>query len=210
MSRRLLPMLGLIGTAAVVLLILVLLGWPSPAPAQKAAEPTTPANMPPGHVGAEMCKNCHEEAFNRFSNTKMGRLFLKQPRNSEEASGCESCHGPGKDHVDAGGKGAIITFAKNDPTPVEKRNADVPVVPHQGQPGVLDGQLARGAQRRLHQLPHSHGESLLARQPRQGDRDRDVRELPSAEARDDDAVVAHAAARGQDDLHRRATTRTAP
>jgi DmsE family decaheme c-type cytochrome len=116
-------MLGLIGTAAVVLLILVLLGWPSPAPAQKAAEPTTPANMPPGHVGAEMCKNCHEEAFNRFSNTKMGRLFLKQPRNSQEASGCESCHGPGQDHVDAGGKGPIITFAKNDPTPVEKRNA---------------------------------------------------------------------------------------
>ena len=122
MSRRLLPMLGLIGTAAVVLLILVLLGWPSPAPAQKAPEPTTPANLPAGHVGAEMCKNCHEDAFTRFSNTKMGRLFLKQPRNSQEALGCENCHGPGKDHVDAGGKVAMITFAKNDPTPVEKRN----------------------------------------------------------------------------------------
>jgi DmsE family decaheme c-type cytochrome len=122
MSRRLLPMLGLIGAAAVVLLTLVLFGLPSPAPAQKAVEPTTPATMPAGYVGAETCKNCHEEAFIKFSNTKMGRLFLKQPRNSQEAAGCETCHGPGKDHVDAGGKGAIITFAKNDPTPVEKRN----------------------------------------------------------------------------------------
>ena len=66
MSRRLLPMLGLIGTAAVVLLILVLLGWPSPAPAQKAPEPTTPANLPAGHVGAEMCKNCHEDRTDTF------------------------------------------------------------------------------------------------------------------------------------------------
>jgi len=40
--------------------------------------------------------------------------------------GCEGCHGPGKAHVDAGGGrgvGGLITFAKNDKTPVEKRNA---------------------------------------------------------------------------------------
>jgi len=125
MSRRPSPMLGLIGAAAVVLLTLVLLGLPSPAPAQKAAAPATPASMPPGYVGAETCKGCHEDAFNTFSNTKMGHLFLKQPRNSREALGCETCHGPGKEHADAGGgkgKGGMVTFAKNDPTPVEKRN----------------------------------------------------------------------------------------
>jgi DmsE family decaheme c-type cytochrome len=99
------------------------LALPSPSRAQTPAKPATP----PGdnYVGAETCKACHEEAFNKFSHTRMGRLFLKQPRTAGERNACESCHGPGKDHVDAGGgkgKGGMITFAKNDPTPVEKRN----------------------------------------------------------------------------------------
>ena len=56
----------------------------------------------------------------------MGRLFLKHPRNSKEALGCEGCHGPGKAHADAGGGkgvGGMITFARDDRTPVEQQNA---------------------------------------------------------------------------------------
>jgi DmsE family decaheme c-type cytochrome len=115
--------LGVIAGTAGVLLVVLLLAFPSPAPAQKAAPA---AALPAGYVGAETCKGCHEEAFAKFSNTKMGRLFLKQPRNSTEGLACENCHGPGQAHVDAGGgkgKGGMITFAKNDPTPVETRNA---------------------------------------------------------------------------------------
>jgi DmsE family decaheme c-type cytochrome len=56
----------------------------------------------------------------------MGRLFLKQPRNAREALACETCHGPGKAHVDGGGgkgaKAGLITFAKGDQTPVDQRN----------------------------------------------------------------------------------------
>jgi len=76
-------------------------------------------------MGAAICKACHEEQFIKFSKTRMGRSFLLQARNSNEANACESCHGPGRAHVEAGGgkgKGGLITFAKNDPTPVEKRN----------------------------------------------------------------------------------------
>jgi len=124
MSRRLSTVLGVIAGAAVVLAVVILLALPSPAPAQKAA-PAAAAEPPAGYAGADTCKGCHAEQYEKFSHTKMGRLFLHQPRNTTESLGCENCHGPGKAHADAGGGkgvGGLITFAKNDTTPVEKRN----------------------------------------------------------------------------------------
>jgi DmsE family decaheme c-type cytochrome len=109
-------LLGLTGGAAVLLglVVLALTSCSSPpAPRPTAAMPSAPGTG--GYVGAEACKQCHEDQFNRFGHTKMGRLFLKHPRNQQEAAACENCHGPGKDPK-------IITFAKNDPTPIERRN----------------------------------------------------------------------------------------
>jgi DmsE family decaheme c-type cytochrome len=43
-----------------------------------------------------------------------------------ESLACETCHGPGQKHVEAGGGkgvGGMITFARNDKTPVDQRNA---------------------------------------------------------------------------------------
>jgi DmsE family decaheme c-type cytochrome len=112
----------LAGIAALVAALVV----PGSVPAQQSP-PVKPAaeSLPPGYVGAETCKACHEEAFRKFETTKMGRLFLKQPRNPQERLACENCHGPGQKHVEAGGgkvAGGMITFARNDPTPVEQRN----------------------------------------------------------------------------------------
>jgi DmsE family decaheme c-type cytochrome len=121
-SRQATRLIGAIGAMALLLLALILL-FPTLAPAQQAPAAAAP---PPGYVGAETCKGCHEEAFTKFERTKMGRLFLKHPRNAKEQLACEGCHGPGKAHVDAGGGkgvGGMITFAKNDKTPVEARNA---------------------------------------------------------------------------------------
>lgn len=95
-----------------------------------ARSPITPAvtTSPPkaeDYVGAETCKSCHEESYAKFSHTKMGRLFLNHPRDASEKNACETCHGPGRAHVEAGGGkgvGGLITFAKNDHTPVEQRN----------------------------------------------------------------------------------------
>jgi DmsE family decaheme c-type cytochrome len=118
----------------------VVLSLPFSSRAQQPAPPstapaTTPTPAPPpptasapesDYVGADTCKGCHEEAYNKFAKTRMGRLFLFQARTPGEKNACENCHGPGKAHVEAGGgkgKGGLITFARNDPTPVEKRNA---------------------------------------------------------------------------------------
>ena len=115
---------GVIGGLGLALVVGAALVAPSSAPAQRPAAQIG-APPPPGYVGAETCKGCHEPQFEKFSRTKMGRLFLRNPRNAQEGLACENCHGPGKAHVDAGGgkgKGGLITFAKNDPTPVERRN----------------------------------------------------------------------------------------
>jgi DmsE family decaheme c-type cytochrome len=83
-----------------------------------------PTGPPEAYVGAELCKACHEPAFNRFSHTKMGRLFLNQPRTEKERMGCENCHGPGKAHVEAGGTQPMpVAFTKKGKETVEVRNA---------------------------------------------------------------------------------------
>jgi len=130
MAGRARRILWLAGGIALVVSSGIVLGLFGTAPAQQPSKPAATAAAPaptkPGYVGAETCKGCHEEAFNKFAHTRMGRIFLKQARNDKEATGCETCHGPGEAHASAGGGkgvGGLITFAKNDKTPVEKRNA---------------------------------------------------------------------------------------
>jgi DmsE family decaheme c-type cytochrome len=135
MSAKPRRVLGVIAGAAIALGGGVVLGVPFASRAQQPAAPSASSPVAPaapgtasttsGYVGAETCKGCHEEAFRTFAKTRMGRLFLHQARDPKEGNACESCHGPGQAHVEAGGgkgKGGLITFAKNDRTPVEKRN----------------------------------------------------------------------------------------
>ena len=128
MTWSLSRIVGAIVGAAAVASIAVLVAFPSSAPAQKDAPPAgaskeaapdaapkeaAPSELPPGYIGSEICEGCHEDQSKTFSKTKMGRLFLHQPRNSTEGLACEACHGPGEAHVAAkGGKGNIEALGR--------------------------------------------------------------------------------------------------
>lgn len=50
------------------------------------------------YVGADVCKTCHEDLYkNNFETTPHFKTTL------EGGHGCESCHGPGSEHVAGGG-----------------------------------------------------------------------------------------------------------
>ena len=77
---------------------------PAPAPAGSAASPTTPS---PGFAGEDVCLTCHEDKSKGYLGTPHARTA--NPRSPAAGKGCESCHGPGQAHVDAGGDGKILT-----------------------------------------------------------------------------------------------------
>ena len=75
------------------------------------------------YVGSDTCITCHEDQNKRFKNTVMGKAFAN-PHTPDEKLGCESCHGPGKAHVDAGGTKETIPvrYSKDSKNSVEEQN----------------------------------------------------------------------------------------
>jgi predicted CXXCH cytochrome family protein len=73
--------------------------------------PEAAAGVSDDYLGSETCKACHEDQFKNFAGTKHAKL--KDVASwKDKVQGCESCHGPGKAHVEAGGdKTKIISFA---------------------------------------------------------------------------------------------------
>jgi DmsE family decaheme c-type cytochrome len=78
-----------------------------------------------GYAGNESCVQCHKEQVATFAATRKGSLFSVHPRDSIGRLGCEGCHGPASTHVESGGdeRGGLISYQRNDPTPVDQRNA---------------------------------------------------------------------------------------
>jgi len=77
-------------------------------------KPDLPKNPPPApvdlskYVGSDTCQGCHPDVYKQFETTPHWRTMeFKQ----KDKMGCEACHGPGADHVNAGGgKGTMFNF----------------------------------------------------------------------------------------------------
>lgn len=94
--------------------------------ASASSAPSPQAKTTPGgdYAGTETCLGCHEDQQNRFKNTVMGKIMAR-PRTALESQGCESCHGPGKAHAEAGGDKDLIPirFGKDSKNSVEEKNS---------------------------------------------------------------------------------------
>src|SRR5262245_49447892 len=83
-------------------------GTTSPPAAAAVSSPAASAGQAPqaaapaaGYVGEQTCLTCHEEKTKGYHSSPHGRA--QNPRTPAATKGCESCHGPGQAHVDAGG-----------------------------------------------------------------------------------------------------------
>lgn len=83
------------------------------AATQKPA-PAKPAAVAADYAGQDTCLGCHEDKAAVTKGGAHARAF--NPRTPNATQGCESCHGPGKAHAEAGGdKTKIAQIGKMSP-----------------------------------------------------------------------------------------------
>ncbi|HWQ03477.1 MAG TPA: cytochrome c3 family protein, partial [Candidatus Nitrosotenuis sp.] len=115
MFTRSRPTLLLLGLVAVSLLLFVIVqplaaGRPDKtkkvAPVQDQKKKVDPSQ----YIGADACKACHEPVYTKFETTVHWKTML-DTKKGPEWQGCEACHGPGAEHMGAGGdKSKIFNF----------------------------------------------------------------------------------------------------
>src|SRR5215468_602045 len=64
---------------------------------------------PSQYVGAETCKTCHEDVAKGYDKGPHWKTTLAKHQ-GPQWQGCESCHGPGKEHAESADPAKIIRF----------------------------------------------------------------------------------------------------
>lgn len=100
----------------------------APVPPAATNNPAEPPPPPPGYTrtGADTCLLCHNTPkIKSIFNTP--HAVMADSRTPFHGNQCETCHGPGAQHVKAPGKGEkrkpVLFFAPNSPATVKQENA---------------------------------------------------------------------------------------
>lgn len=84
------------------------------AAAGASALPLAPAQANATFVGSDTCLGCHDGLQKGYTDSSHGRP--DHPRSPAAKQGCESCHGPGSNHVDDPSiAGSILVFTQMEP-----------------------------------------------------------------------------------------------
>jgi DmsE family decaheme c-type cytochrome len=125
---------GVIGAALLCLLLPSLAAGqaqPSP-PGQVKAQAAAPAGE---YAGEATCLTCHQGMEKGYHGSAHGRAW--DTRTPMATRGCESCHGPGKAHADAGGDKSLIRTFKN--LPAADQSASCTSCHNRGTHALWDG-----------------------------------------------------------------------
>lgn len=82
------------------------------------------AQLPaPAYLGEAQCIACHAQEAENYSHALHAKVFARG-RSELEQRGCESCHGPGSNHLlDLTSKANIIVFTRDSEIPIRDQNA---------------------------------------------------------------------------------------
>lgn len=159
------------GYARAVFLCLILAALPCMA--QKAATKTSAKTPPPApsptpatYVGSDACGVCHEDIAKAFAKSPHEAVEKGETKHGFKGQACESCHGPGSNHVNSLSAVDIRNPAKISPAETDKTCLNC----HRNQPttsGRLEASHAHNdiACTSCHSI-HAHGPNgLVSRIP---------------------------------------------